>query len=225
MTSGSTGTAAGVFLVFEGPEGAGKSTQIERLAAHLVALGREVVTTREPGGTAIGRALRSLVLTPGNSVEPLAEFLIYAADRTQHVAEVIKPALTAGRDVISDRFTGASLAYQGYGRGIDLDFVTAVNRRAVAGTEPDLTFLLDIDPLNGLGRVERRAHSNGGGRDRLEAEDITFHRRVRDGYLRLAREFPGWRVVDAGRGEDEVFTSVRAAVDSLLSARPPRGKP
>lgn len=213
----------GLFVVFEGPEGAGKSTQIATLEAHLRDLGRAVVTTREPGGTAVGQALRALVLTPGNRVEPLTEFLLYAADRAQHVAEVITPALAGGRDVISDRFTGASLAYQGYGRGIDLGFVRAVNAQAAAGAEPDVTFLLDIDPAAGLDRVERRSRTGGGERDRLEGEELAFHQRVREGYLRLAGELPGWQVIDAGDGEDVVSAAVLGAVARLLAARPPAG--
>lgn len=204
----------GLFIVFEGPEGAGKSTQIARLAAHLRGLGRSVVTTREPGGTELGRSLRDLVLTPGNRVGSVAEFLLYAADRAQHVAEVIAPALESGSDVISDRYSAASLAYQGHGRGLDLEFVAAVNRYATGGLRPDLTVLLDIEPANGLGRVARR---DDGERDRLESEHLDFHLRVRQGYLRIAGEEPGWLVVDADRSLDEVHREVQAAVSGLLA--------
>ncbi len=223
MTGAETGPAGGaagrgVFIVFEGPEGAGKSTQIERLALELRSRGREVLTTREPGGSELGKELRALVLTPGRRVDPLAEFLLYAADRAQHVSEVIGPALAEGRDVVSDRYTGASLAYQGHGRGLDLGFVATVNRHATNGLAADLTILLDIDPERGLDRVERRAEQRNGGRDRLESEQLAFHQRVRQGYLQLAAQESGWLVVDAAAGEDEVFDRVRSAALSLLSA-------
>lgn len=214
MSDGGTpGAPRGLFIVFEGPEGAGKSTQIARLAAHLRGLGRTVVTTREPGGTDLGRALRALVLTPGNRVGPMAEFLLYAADRAQHVADVIAPALAAGSDVIGDRYTAASVAYQGHGRGLDVEFVATVNRYATEGLRPDLTVLLDIEPASGLDRVAKR---DEGERDRLESEHLDFHLRVRQGYLRLAREEPGWLVVDAERSLDEVAAEVSAAASSLL---------
>lgn len=213
-TSSDNGTIKrGLFIVFEGPEGAGKSTRIERLAEALRAQGRDVITTREPGGSELGRELRSLVLTPGKRVDPLAEFLLYAADRAQHVSEVIEPALAAGRDVISDRYTGASLAYQGHGRGLDLGFVADVNAHATGGLSADITFLLDIDPERGLLRVERRSAN---GRDRLESERLDFHDRVRAGYLRIAVADDTWLVIDAAAGEDEVFSVLAAALERLL---------
>lgn len=215
--AGTKAAGRGVFIVFEGPEGAGKSTQIERLAAALRVVGRDVLTTREPGGSELGKELRALVLTPGKRVDPLTEFLLYAADRAQHVSEVIGPALTAGRDVISDRYTGASLAYQGHGRGLDLKFVREVNRVATGGLAADLTILLDIEPESGLSRVEKRARLTSGGRDRLESELLAFHDRVREGYLDVARSESGWLVVDASVGETEVFQRVEEAALRLLA--------
>lgn len=202
----------GRFIVFEGPEGSGKSTQIARLAERLRSLGRDPLITREPGGTPAGEAVRSVLLDPRYRIEPLAEFLLYAACRSQHVVDVIAPALASRRDVVSDRFSGASVAYQGYGRGLDLDLVHDINRRATAGLRPDLTVLLDLDPADGLRRAATRA-----GHDRLEAESLAFHLRVRDGFLEQALGDPRWRVIDASRSEEAVADAVWEAVSPLLS--------
>lgn len=184
--------------MFEGPEGAGKSTQLRLLAAHLERVGRSVVTTREPGGTPEGDRIRALVLEPSLSVTPLAEFLLYSASRAQLVSEVIGPALAAGQTVLCDRYTGSSVAYQGYGRGLDLGFVARVNHEATGGLRPDLTLLLDIDPVAGLQRVARRGAS-----DRLERADLDFHHRVRRGFLAQA-DAEGWRLFDAARDEQRL---------------------
>jgi dTMP kinase len=189
----------GFFLVFEGPEGSGKSTQIARLAERFAAAGADFVVTREPGGTPAADAIREVILDPALRVDAMTEFLLYAASRAQHVSEVIRPALAAGKLVISDRFSGASLAYQGYGRGLDLDFVTGLNHTVTAGLGPDLTLLLDIDAARGLERVASR-----GRKDRLEQADLSFHQRVREGFLAQAREEPNWVLVDADRSEEEV---------------------
>ncbi len=203
----------GLFVVFEGPEGAGKSTQVSRLAERLVALGREVVLTREPGGTRAGDALRQVLLDPAQVIHPLTEFLIFSASRAQHVAEVVRPALDAGRDVVSDRFTGASVAYQGHGRGLDLGLIADLNERVTGGLTPHVTVLLDVEPGTGLERVAAR-----GERDRLEAADLAFHERVRRGYLALAAADPSWLVVDAAAGVDEVAEAVWRGVGPLLEA-------
>lgn len=203
---------AGRFIVFEGPEGSGKSTQIARLAERLRSVGREPVITREPGGTPAGEAVRSVLLDPGYRIGALAEFLLYAACRAQHVEDVISPALTAGRDVLSDRFGGASVAYQGYGRGLDLELVAEVNGLATGGLHPDLTLLLDLDPADGLRRAAARADH-----DRLEAESLAFHRRVREGFLEQARTDRSWRVIDASGSEEAVAAAVWEAVSRLLS--------
>ena len=146
----------GFFIVFEGPEGAGKTTQIARLAAQLRAHGVEPVLTREPGGTRAADAIRQVILEPTLTIGPLTEFLLYSASRAQHVEEVIRPALECGKLVISDRFFGASVAYQGYGRGLELDFVYSLTERVTGGLQPDLVLLLDLDPEVGLKRVAAR---------------------------------------------------------------------
>lgn len=203
----------GLFLVFEGPEGAGKSTQIARLAERLRAAGRDVVLTREPGGTRAGDAVRQVLLDPAQVIHPLTEFLLYSASRAQHVSEVIAPALEAGRDVVSDRFTGASVAYQGHGRGLDLGFVEELNDRVTGGLKPDLTVLLDIEPAAGLQRAGARSEQ-----DRLEAAGLPFHERVRRGYLVQAEADPSWLVIDAQAPEDVVADAVWAGVSRLLAA-------
>jgi len=194
------------FLTLEGIEGSGKSTQARRLAA---ALGPGVVLSREPGGTALGRAVRGLLLEPVHrGLAPAAELLLFFADRAQHVAEVIRPALAQGRLVISDRYTDSSLAYQGYGRGVRLDLIQALHEAATGGLWPELTLLLDLPVEDGLGRVAAR-----GVHDRLEAEVREFHERVRGGYLEMAgREPHRWVVVDGRGSEGEVAARVWAAV-------------
>lgn len=213
MTAG-TGGRRGLFLVFEGPEGAGKSTQISRLAERLAAVGRDVLLTREPGGTRAGDAIRDVLLDPDQVIYPLTEFLLYSASRAQLVAEVIRPALEAGRDVVSDRFTAASVAYQGYGRGLDLDLVNELNDRVTGGLRPDLTVLLDIEPEAGLRRAGARSRQ-----DRLEAAGLPFHERVRRGYLEQAAADPSWLVVDATAPQDDVAEAVWAGVSRLLEGR------
>jgi dTMP kinase len=208
-----TFTARGRFVVFEGPEGAGKSTQIARLAARLRATGVEPLQTREPGGTPMGDRVREVLLDPDLRVDPLAEFLLYAAGRAQHVTEVIAPALAAGRVVLSDRFAAASIAYQGYGRGLDLAWVTAVNARAVQGCVPDRVVLLDLDPALGLARVAARGRP-----DRLEAADLAFHRRARAGFAAQADADPGrWRRLDADQDADALAEAVWNAIADLVA--------
>lgn len=201
----------GLFVVFEGPEGAGKSTQIAELARRLEMQGRDVLLTREPGGTRAGDAVRDLLLDPEQVIFPLAEFLLYSASRAQLVSEVIAPALAAGRDVVSDRYAGASVAYQGHGRGLDLELIAALNHEATGGLRPDLTVLLDIEPEEGLRRASARSSS-----DRLESAGIEFHRRVRDGYLSQARSDPTWIVVDATAPLNVVADKVWRGVEGLL---------
>ena len=201
----------GFFIVFEGPEGAGKTTQIARLAARLRAQGLEPVLTREPGGTAAADAIRQVILEPTLTIGPLTEFLLYSASRAQHVEEVIRPALERGKTVVSDRFSGASVAYQGYGRGLELDFVYSLTERVTGGLQPDLVLLLDLDPEVGLKRIAAR-----GFKDRLELADLSFHRRVRAGFLKQAEENPRWTVFDAAQGEDALARDVWATVEALL---------
>jgi len=196
------------FITFEGMEGCGKSTQAKLLAR---AIGPDAVLTQEPGGTAIGRAIRQLLLDPANrAMSAEAEVLLFFADRAQHVAEVIRPALAAGKIVISTRYVDTSLAYQGYGRGLDLDRIRSVAVLATGGLSPDLTLFFDLPLEIGLARVVRR-----GGRDRLESEVREFHERVRNGYLELAAAEPDrWIRIDASGSEADVEARTRAAVEA-----------
>lgn len=218
----------GKFITFEGPDGAGKTTQLKMAGERLTARGFEVVYTREPGGTAISEQIRRILLDPANrEMVDKTEALLYAAARAQHVEQLIEPAVRAGKVVLCDRFTDSTLAYQGFGRGIDQKLLRLVNDMAVGGMNPQLTIILDLDPGAGLSRVvERQGHDNGAqynggnnnGKDRLEQESIDFHRRVRDGFLTLAKENPGrYKVVDADRDPadvaDEVWEAIREVVD------------
>ena len=195
--------AKGTFIVFEGPEGAGKSTQIARLKERLESQNLSPILTREPGGTKAADKMREVILDPSLTINTLSEFLLYSASRAQHVEEVIKPALEANNVVISDRFFGASVAYQGYGRGLELDFIRNLNERVTLGIKPDLVLLLDIDPEVGLKRVAAR-----GQKDRLELADLSFHKRVRGGFLAQAEENPNWHILDATQSPDEVADEV-----------------
>jgi dTMP kinase len=204
--------APGAFIVFEGGEGAGKSTQIAALADHLRASGRECVLTREPGGTPLGSGLRALLLDPATgALAPRTEALLYAADRAEHVATVITPALDRAAVVLSDRYVDSSLAYQGAGRALVRDEVEELSRWATDGLLPHLTIVLDIDPRVGLARFD--------GADRLEGESLDFHDRVRAGFLALAERAPArYLVLDASRPMPELFSEIAARVDALLES-------
>ncbi len=203
--------ARGFFVALEGGEGTGKSTQGRLLARHLEAKGHSVLVTREPGGTPAGAAIRAIVLAPATGeLAPRAEALLYAADRAHHVATVIRPALERGSTVITDRYIDSSLAYQGAGRTLDRDEIESVSRWATGGLLPDLTVILDLDPEVGLVRA--------GSPDRLEAEPLEFHRRVRQGFLDLAaREPRRYAVVAADRPIAAVAADIAAAADAALS--------
>ncbi|MFU8871010.1 dTMP kinase [Micromonospora sp. SL4-19] len=205
----------GLFVVFEGGEGAGKSTQLAALADRLRDQGRDIVVTREPGATAVGERIRALVLeTDGaEAPSPRAEALLYAADRAHHVATVVRPALVRGAVVIGDRYVDSSLAYQGAGRTLPAQEVSWLSSWATGGLKPDLVVLLDVDPRTGLSRIESRSQ----GADRLEAESIAFHERVRYAFLDLAAADPGrYLVLDASRPAEEIAEAVARRVDELL---------
>jgi dTMP kinase len=185
----------GFFITFEGCEGCGKSTQTRLLYNKLQNDKIATVLTQEPGGTPLGNKVRSLLKVKRNiDISPLAELFLFNSCRSQLVADVINPALDSGKVVICDRFADSTLVYQGYGRGLDLKLITSVNAIATGGLEPDLTVLLDTDPELGLQRKRNSAD------DRFEAENIAFHRKIRDGYLNLAQKKPGrWLVVESGQ--------------------------
>jgi dTMP kinase len=211
-----------VFITLEGPEGAGKTTMARRLYEAL--RGRVPVRlAREPGGTPIGEAIRRLLLDEAHrGMRPETEALLFAASRAQYVAEVVRPALAGGVCMLSERYVDASLAYQGYGRGLPLAVIRQVNELATGGLLPDLTLLLDIDPAVGLARARNAGGKEGapGRGDRLEQEALAFHERVREGFLRLAREEPArFVVIDGAGAPDAVFAAVLAAVARVLATR------
>jgi dTMP kinase len=210
----------GFFITFEGGEGSGKTTQLKALLTQLRSADRDPVPTRDPGGTAIGNQVRELLLN-GDLVQmsPLAELLLYEASRTQLVREVIRPALALRRIVLCDRFTDSTLAYQGYGRGLDLDLIERLNAVAADGLRPDLTVLLDLDPVVGLARASQRLAQPREYRDRLESELLEFHLRVRAGYRALAAREPARVViVDATQGILDIEAEIRRHVETRLAA-------
>ena len=205
----------GLFITFEGPEGAGKTVQAKRLVDFLRADGTPASLTREPGGTRLGEQVRSIVLAQAqddHAIDPLADALLFNAARAQLVAEVIRPALAADEVVVCARFADSTLAYQGYGSGVALSELRSLGAIATTGIVPNLTILLDVPPAVGLARKAEES------RNRFEAAfDLEFHERVRAGFLELARGEPGrWRVIDATRDADAVFADVRAAVEERL---------
>jgi dTMP kinase len=176
----------GLLITFEGPEGSGKTTHIHLLASFLRKRGRRVLITREPGGSGLAKAFRRLLLETGDGLVPLAELLLYEADRAQHVQETILPALKRGQIVLCDRFTDSTAAYQGYGRGLDMKGIQILNRIASKGLVPRLTVLLDVPSGRGLAQARRKKNRH----DRLERAGLAFHQRVRRGFLKLARMDP-----------------------------------
>lgn len=211
-----------LFITFEGIEGSGKTTQISRLATHLRSQGLEVVQTREPGGCRIADAIRGILLDSDNAgLVPTAELLLYAAARRQHVEEVIQPALAADQVVLCDRFTDATLAYQGYGRGLSLELIENLNSLAGAGLCPELTLLFELPVEIGLNRALRRIeNATGPAEDRFEQESLAFHERVRQGYLTLAERNPHrYRLLAAEAHPDQVFAQAVKIVDKILIKR------
>lgn len=210
------------FVTFEGGDGTGKTTQIKALERHLIARGRSCLITREPGGTALGSLIRRALLEVGDQpVAPSTELFLYLADRAQHVNEIIRPAIAAGKIVLCDRFTDSTLAYQGYGRGFDLQLLRQFNNVANDGVCPDLTFLLDCPVEAGLRRTaKRQAHSRAGEpkEDRFEREKLEFHEKVRAGFLEMARLEPArFRIIDATRSAVEVSTEIKGIIDQALN--------
>ncbi len=208
------------FITFEGIEGCGKTTQLQLLAVRLTDAGHRLTVTREPGGCPIADQVRNILLDAGNrTMRPLTELLLYAAARAQHVSEVIAPALEAGAVVLCDRFTDATMAYQGNGRGLDPEVIGQLNRLATGGIRPDLTLLLDCPAETGLKRAISRINRTEGPREeRFELESIRFHQRVRDGYLELARKEPDrFAIIDAAGGIKETEAAIAAAVSKHLA--------
>ena len=203
----------GKFISFEGIEGTGKSTQAKLLQQGLLGLGYEVILTEEPGGTLISLRVREILLSVDHTnMKPLTELLLYNAARAQHIEEVILPALNRGAVVITDRFTDSTFAYQGYGRGIDLDLLESIDKIATNGLRPDMTMLLDLDVETGLKR-NRRINKT----DRLELEDVEFHKRVRKGYHELAAKEPERiKVLDASVGIEELNIVIAGIIPDFI---------
>jgi len=200
---------AGRFLVIDGPDGAGKTTQAMRIAEYLRARGEEVVTLREPGATPAGEAIRELLLDADTDVTPLTEMLLYQAARAQVVETVIRPALAQGHSVVLDRYWYSTAAYQAHGLGLDPASVRHVSAVATGGVEPDHVFFLDLDAEVGLARL-------GGERDRIEGRPLAYHRRVRDGFLVEARALGGRAtILDANQPAEDVAAAIRAVLERL----------
>ncbi len=209
----------GLFIVFEGIDGSGKTTQLQKTVQFLENYGRKVVVTREPGGTALGQKIRSLLLDVDNrGIDDLCELMLYAADRSHHVTEIIEPAISRGDVVLCDRYILSTLAYQGYGRGLDLDTIRSLNRMATHGCQPDLTVILDIDPVSARARiVQHRSNAP----DRLEQEKVDFFERVRQGYLTEAKAEPHrFVVIDGDCSGNMVFESIQNALEKVLCTLP-----
>ena len=205
-----------LFITFEGPEGSGKTTQMHSLAAHLLAEGGDVLTTREPGGTAISDRVRRILLDPVHTeMLPATEFLLFSAARAQHVHEVIRPHLERGGIALSDRYADSSLAYQGYGHQLDLAVLRQITTFATGGLVPDLTICLDVPVEIGL---RRKFGANGDAWNRMEQKEMDYHERVRAGYLVMAAQEPErWVVLDATRDIDVVQATIQDLVRSKWS--------
>jgi dTMP kinase len=210
-----------MFITLEGIEGSGKSTQIPAIVNHLESKGYKCVVTREPGGTVVGGQIRAVLLNPENkAMDPMAELMLYEADRAQHVSEVIRPSLKSGNIVICDRFSDSTVVYQGAARGIAPEIIERLNKLVLGEIEPDITFLLDLSPEKGLRRAWQqiengRRHEN---ETRFEKETLRFHEKVRQGYLALAKKNPmRFKVIDAGLSRHEVGFAIIGCLDSVLS--------
>lgn len=208
-----------MFITFEGMEGCGKTTQVKRFAKRLKGEGISLITTLEPGGTRIGGDIRKILLDSRNkNLSPLTELILYAADRAQHVEELIKPALDEGKWVICDRFFDATVVYQGIARGQDMELIGILNEEATQGIQPDITFLLDCPVQMGLNRaLERNEAQSQKGQDRFEREALNFHRAVREGYLELARKNQDrFVIIDTTLPKDEVEEKIFQHMETFL---------
>ncbi|MBF0119911.1 MAG: dTMP kinase [Desulfobacterales bacterium] len=201
-----------MFITFEGIEGSGKTTQIKYINDFLKSKGYDVILTREPGGTEIGKKIRSILLNPLNkNINSLTELLLYLADRVQHIKEIIEPALNSGKIVLCDRYMDASVVYQGFARGLGIDFIYQLHNILIPDIKPNLTFLLDLDPNIGLFRA-RKQIINGDRPSkeiRFEEESILFHKKVREGYLKIAGIDPcRFRIIDASLDENQIKNTI-----------------
>lgn len=201
----------GLFITVEGTDGSGKTTQFRLIRDYIREKGFDIVAVRDPGGTEIGEKIRGIILDPENTeMERRTELLLYTASRAQLVAQLIRPALEEGKVVVCDRFVDSNVAYQGYGRGLSPEFIFELNKAVTDSLCPDLTFFFDIDPKIAITRLQNSA-------DRLENESIDFHKRVYDGYCKIASDFPG-RVkrIDCTRSIEEVFEDVKVYLDEII---------
>lgn len=203
----------GIFITIEGTDGSGKTTQIKLIEEYLKQKEFDVIITREPGGTKVSEKIRDLILNPENTdITSITEMMLYASARAQLVGQLIKPALKEDKAVICDRFVDSSFAYQGFGRGVDLKTIADVNRAAVDGIDPDITFFMDIDPEVA---IKRRIESTGA--DRIEREKLDFHKKVYQGYKKLSILYPERiKTIDAANTVEEIFNEIKEYLDELL---------
>ena len=209
-----------MFITFEGIEGSGKTSQIQGIKAHLTQQGHDVIATREPGSSDIGAQIRSILLDSRNKgLDPLAELLLYMADRAQHLNETIKPAMTAGQVILCDRYYDATLAYQGYARGLDINLITKLHHMAFSDVKPDLTLLLDLPVAVGLARAWQQIENGQrtGKETRFEEEALAFHTKVRSGYLTLAAAEPQrFKIIDASASKEQVQQEIIAIIENVM---------
>lgn len=209
---------AGIFISLEGIEGAGKTTLIQKMIAHFHHLGKDVLLTREPGGSELGKKLRGIILNAEEKICPSAELFLFLADRAEHVQTCIKPALEQGKIVLCDRFTDSTVAYQGYGRGMDIAELKMLNSLATQGIAPDLTIILDLDPQIGLARANARNKEQNltVKEGRFEAETLEFHQKIRAGFLAMSREEDRFFVVNAEQSAEQVFEIVCEKLQTMI---------
>lgn len=210
-----------MFITLEGIEGSGKTTQMKNIVSFLEKRGTQCITTREPGGTFIGEKIRAILLSPENKeLHPMSELLLYMADRAQHLHTLVKPSLSKGVTVLCDRYFDATLVYQGYARGIDIGLIEKMHQLLLEDFKPNITFLLDLPPQVGLGRAWQQLENGSrvGAESRFEEETLTFHEKVRSGYLELARREPDrFQIIDAAQNQEHVRTSILAVLAEIGS--------